>query len=271
MPELPEVETTCRGIAPTLTGATVQGVIVRQPQLRWPVPPQLAANLAGRCVRSVSRRAKYLLLDFDHGTLIMHLGMSGSLRFVAPSLAPEKHDHVDIVLADTVLRYRDPRRFGAILWQQGPALAHPLLAELGPEPLGDDFGGEALYAAIRRRSSAIKQVIMDNHVVVGVGNIYANESLFHAGIHPARAANALTLPECRRLAGEIKAVLARAIVAGGSTLRDFVDAVGKPGYFQQNYMVYGRRDLPCHACGSLIRELRQGQRSSCFCPHCQPC
>ncbi|MDC7696813.1 bifunctional DNA-formamidopyrimidine glycosylase/DNA-(apurinic or apyrimidinic site) lyase [Vogesella indigofera] len=271
MPELPEVETTCRGIAPLLLHATIRGVTVREARLRWPVPPDLAANLAGRRVLGISRRAKYLLVDFEHGTLILHLGMSGSLRFVAPGTPPEKHDHVDIDLGQTVLRYRDPRRFGAILWQQGPIEAHPLLTQLGPEPLSYAFDGAVLQQAIQRRGSAIKLAIMDNHVVVGVGNIYANEALFHAGIHPARAANGLSGEECARLAAEIKTVLARAIDAGGSTLRDFVDARGKPGYFQQSYMVYGRRDLPCHVCGSLIRELRQGQRSSCFCPHCQPC
>lgn len=270
MPELPEVETTRRGVAPQLEGATVQHVIVREARLRWPIPPELAANLAGRRVRSVSRRAKYLLLDFEHGTLIVHLGMSGSLRFVAPGTPPEKHDHVDIVLGQTVLRYRDPRRFGAMLWQQGPAEAHPLLASLGPEPLSDAFDGGVLFAASRRKGSAIKLMIMDNHVVVGVGNIYANESLFYAGLHPARAANSLSREECDRLATEIKAVLARAIDAGGSTLRDFMDAKGKPGYFQQSYKVYGRRELPCHDCGTLIMEIRQGQRSTCFCPHCQP-
>lgn len=270
MPELPEVETTRRGVAPLLDGATIRQLIVRQPALRWPVPPDLAANLAGRTVRRVYRRAKYLLADFDHGTLIIHLGMSGSLRFVPPGTPPDKHDHIDIDLGETVLRYRDPRRFGAMLWQQGPAEAHPLLASLGPEPLSEAFDGGALFEAIRRRGSAIKLVIMDNHVVVGVGNIYANESLFYAGLHPARAANSLRREECDRLAAEIKAVLTRAIEAGGSSLRDFIDAKGKPGYFQQSYKVYGRRDLPCHDCGALIREIRQGQRSTCFCPHCQP-
>lgn len=271
MPELPEVETTCRGIAPQLNGATIHGVTVREARLRWPIPPDLAANLIGRTVRQVSRRAKYLLVDFDHGTLILHLGMSGSLRLVSPDTAPEKHDHVDIHLGHIVLRYRDPRRFGAILWQQGPVDAHPLLARMGPEPLSADFDGHILHQAISRRGSAIKLAIMDNHVVVGVGNIYANESLFYAGIHPARAANSLSLSECTTLAAEIKTILARAIEAGGSTLRDFMDAKGKPGYFQQSYMVYGRREQPCLRCGSPIREIRQGQRSSCFCPHCQPC
>lgn len=270
MPELPEVETTRRGVAPQLEGATIREVIVREGRLRWPIPPELPALLADRRVRSVSRRAKYLLVDFEHGTLIVHLGMSGSLRFVAPGTMPEKHDHVDIVLGQTVLRYRDPRRFGAMLWQQGPAEAHPLLASLGPEPLSAAFDGNVLYQASRRKGSAIKLLIMDNHVVVGVGNIYANESLFYGGIHPARAANSLSREECDRLAAEIKAVLARAIEAGGSTLRDFIDAKGKPGYFQQSYKVYGRRELPCHDCGTLICEIRQGQRSTCFCPHCQP-
>ena len=270
MPELPEVETTRRGVSPQLEGATVRGVLLRQPSLRWPVPPELPSLLAGRTVRSVSRRAKYLLVDFDHGTLIVHLGMSGSLRFVPPGTLPDKHDHIDIELGETVLRYRDPRRFGAMLWQQGPAEAHPLLANLGPEPLSDAFDGSVLFEATRRRGSAIKLSIMDNHVVVGVGNIYANESLFYAGIHPARESRQLGRADCDRLATEIKRVLARAIEAGGSSLRDFTDAKGKPGYFQQSYKVYGRAGLSCHDCGALIAELRQGQRSSCFCPHCQP-
>lgn len=270
MPELPEVETTRRGLAPTLENATIASVTVRQPRLRWEVPPDLAANLVGRSVRAVRRRAKYLLVDFDHGSLLIHLGMSGSLRFVAPDTPAEKHDHADFVLGEHILRYRDPRRFGAILWQPGVAELHPLLQKLGPEPLEDGFDGDTLYQASRSKQSAIKLMIMDNHVVVGVGNIYANESLFYAGIHPARAAASLNREECQRLAAEIRAVLTRAIAAGGSTLRDFMDAKGKPGYFQQSYKVYGRVGETCHDCGSLIEEIRQGQRSTCYCPHCQP-
>lgn len=272
MPELPEVETTRRGVAPYLEGATLRGAVVRQGRLRWPVPPELDALVAGQRVTRVWRRAKYLLIECAHGALIVHLGMSGSLRLVGDDTPPERHDHVDLLLdGGRRLRLRDPRRFGALLWQPGPAEAHPLLAALGPEPLSDAFDGEALYAATRRRGSAIKLVIMDNHVVVGVGNIYANEALFLAGIHPARAANALTRDDCLRLAAAIRDVLARAIVAGGSTLRDFVDSAGKPGYFQQSYKVYGRAGERCDDCGDLIAQLRQGQRSSFYCPHCQPC
>nr|WP_199068152.1 bifunctional DNA-formamidopyrimidine glycosylase/DNA-(apurinic or apyrimidinic site) lyase [Chromobacterium sp. ASV5] len=271
MPELPEVETTRRGIAPHLAQATITGVAVRQPSLRWPVPPDLAAQLQGQTVRRVARRAKYLLLEFDHGTLLIHLGMSGSLRYLAADTPPGKHDHLDLLLGGHLLRYRDPRRFGAVLWHVGPIERHPLLCKLGPEPLGEGFSGETLYAAGRSRGSAVKLLLMDNHVVVGVGNIYANESLFYAGIAPTRAANSLSRAECERLAETIRQVLDRAIAAGGSTLRDFTDSEGKPGYFQQSYMVYDRQEEPCRQCGSPIRHIRQGQRSSYYCPLCQPC
>lgn len=271
MPELPEVETTRRGVEPHLAGATITGVVVREARLRWPVPPALASTLIGLPVLAVRRRAKYLLLEFASGTLLVHLGMSGSLRLVAADTPPQKHDHIDLILdGHTALRYRDPRRFGAMLWHVGPVEFHPLLAELGPEPLGDQFDGDTLYRASRGRTTSIKQLLMDNHVVVGVGNIYANESLFQAGIRPGRAARRLTHADCDRLAAAIKNILARAIEAGGSTLRDFVGASGKPGYFQQTYAVYGRAEEPCHSCGSLIRQIRQGQRSSYYCPHCQP-
>ncbi|RXZ44789.1 bifunctional DNA-formamidopyrimidine glycosylase/DNA-(apurinic or apyrimidinic site) lyase [Crenobacter cavernae] len=276
MPELPEVETTKRGVSPTLTRARVDAVTVRCAALRWPVPPELAATLEGATVLSVTRRAKYLLIGFAHGTLIVHLGMSGSLRFVPPDTPPEKHDHVDLVLSPegampTVLRYRDPRRFGAWLWHAGAPEHHPLLARLGPEPLSDAFGGEHLYRVTRNKSVAIKQALMDNALVVGVGNIYANEALFHAGIRPTRPAKRLTRGDCARLAETIKAVLARAIEAGGSSLRDFVGAGGEPGYFQQTYYVYGRAGEACRHCGATIVAIRQGQRSSYYCPHCQPC
>ncbi|KZE33436.1 DNA-(apurinic or apyrimidinic site) lyase [Crenobacter luteus] len=275
MPELPEVETTKRGVAPTLIGARVDAVTVRCAALRWPVP-DLSAALAGATVATVTRRAKYLLIGFAHGTLIVHLGMSGSLRFVPPGTPPDKHDHVDVLLAPpnaapTLLRYRDPRRFGAWLWHPGAPEHHPLLARLGPEPLSDAFDGDHLYRVTRDKRVAIKQALMDNALVVGVGNIYANEALFHAGIHPARPAGRLTREDCQRLAETVKAVLARAIEAGGSTLRDFVDARGQPGYFQQSYYVYGRAGEACRRCGAPIAELRQGQRSSCYCPQCQPC
>jgi len=272
MPELPEVETTRRGVTPGLVGTTIERVTVRNPRLRWPLPPDLPERLAGQRVLGVTRRAKYLLVEFADGTLIVHLGMSGSLRFVPLGTPPEKHDHVDWQLSSgQLLRYRDPRRFGAVLWHIGPIELHPLLASLGPEPLSDAFDGEHLFRSVQGRTIAIKQAIMDNHLVVGVGNIYANEALFHAGIHPARAAGRLSRDECARLADTIKLVLARAIEAGGSTLRDFVGAGGEPGYFQQTYYVYARDDEPCRHCGTPIRQLRQGQRSSYYCPLCQPC
>ncbi|NDV13263.1 bifunctional DNA-formamidopyrimidine glycosylase/DNA-(apurinic or apyrimidinic site) lyase [Crenobacter caeni] len=272
MPELPEVETTRRGVEALLTGATVRDVVVRNGALRWPVPPDLPAILTGQRIERVARRAKYLLIECAQGTLIIHLGMSGSLRFVDTGTPPEKHDHVDIVLdGGHTLRYRDPRRFGAVLWQYGDARTHPLLSRLGPEPLSGAFDGDVLYTATRKRSGAIKVALMDNALVVGVGNIYANEALFIAGVHPARAACELDRDTCHRLAEAVRDVLTRAIAAGGSTLRDFVDAVGKPGYFQQQYFVYGRTGLPCHRCGTPIRALRLAQRTAFFCPHCQPC
>ncbi|WP_028536084.1 bifunctional DNA-formamidopyrimidine glycosylase/DNA-(apurinic or apyrimidinic site) lyase [Paludibacterium yongneupense] len=271
MPELPEVETTRRGVAPHLLGQPILDIIVREARLRWPVLPDLASRLRGTTIVAVERRAKYLLLDVELGTLIIHLGMSGSLRFVAPATPVQKHEHVDLVLPQRLLRYRDPRRFGAILWHPGPAATHPLLLALGPEPLSADFDGAHLFHGTRRRGSAIKLAIMDNHLVVGVGNIYANEALFLAGIGPLRPAQSLSHAECDRLAASIVQVLGDAIAAGGSTLRDFVSASGQPGYFQQSYRVYARGDRPCHACGELIRHIRQGQRSSYYCPHCQPC
>ncbi|MDF0605285.1 bifunctional DNA-formamidopyrimidine glycosylase/DNA-(apurinic or apyrimidinic site) lyase [Neisseriaceae bacterium TC5R-5] len=271
MPELPEVEITCRGIAPYLQDAVVTGVVVREGRLRWPVLASLSTTLAGLTIRKVARRAKYLLFSTDAGTLMIHLGMSGSLRFLQVELEPEKHDHIDIVFGSNILRYRDPRRFGAVLWHVGPVEFHPLLASLGPEPLSDEFGGEVLYQASRKRASAVKLMLMDNHVVVGVGNIYANEALFHAGICPTRAANQIQRHEYELLAVKVRQVLLSAIEAGGSTLRDFVDSRGKPGYFQQSYKVYGRQDQPCRECGTPIRHLRQGQRSTFYCPLCQSC
>ncbi|UTH76533.1 bifunctional DNA-formamidopyrimidine glycosylase/DNA-(apurinic or apyrimidinic site) lyase [Chromobacterium sp. IIBBL 290-4] len=271
MPELPEVETTRRGVEPHLQNRRLLGAVVRHAGLRWPVPPNLSALLDGETVSAVRRRAKYLLLECQRGTLLVHLGMSGSLRLMPADAPAQKHDHVDLLLDDgQVLRYRDPRRFGAILWHAGPIELHPLISSLGPEPLSDAFDGKALHEALRRKGIAIKLAIMDNHIVVGVGNIYANESLFHAGIAPTRPANALSRADCDRLAQEIKTVLRRAIEAGGSTLRDFVASDGKPGYFQQTYMVYDRQEEPCRQCGTPIRQIRQGQRSTYFCPLCQP-
>lgn len=269
MPELPEVETTRRGIAPQLVGQRVSRVLVREPRLRWPIPEDLDVRLSGQRIEAVERRAKYLLIKAEVGTLIAHLGMSGSLRLVPADLAVGKHEHVDIVLdSGMALRYTDPRRFGALLWSDDP-LSHVLLASLGPEPLSDAFDGERLYRMSRGRSMAIKPFIMDNAVVVGVGNIYASEALFAAGIDPRRAAGAVSRARYLKLAVEIKRILAYAIERGGTTLRDFVGGDGKPGYFQQELFVYGRGGDFCKACGSTLREIRLGQRASVYCGRCQ--
>jgi len=270
MPELPEVETTLRGLAPHLVGATIKDVVIRNGSLRWPIPKNLPRLLRGRTILSLQRRAKYLLADCGNGTLILHLGMSGSLRILPANTPAEKHDHFDLMLGNgKLMRLRDPRRFGAVLWHSGDVHTHPLLAKLGPEPLEQDFDARHLYAATRKKTAAIKLVIMDNHIVVGVGNIYANEALFRAGIKPQFAAGKLSLPRCDRLVKEIRATLTEAIKQGGSTLRDFVGSNGQPGYFQQNYWVYGRAGEPCRRCGGLIRQIKQGQRSSFYCRSCQ--
>jgi formamidopyrimidine-DNA glycosylase len=245
MPELPEVEITRRGIEPTIAGQAVTSVVVRNPNLRWPVPRRLAETLSGRTVRQVLRRAKYILVDFGNGWLILHLGMSGSLRVVPANKLAETHDHVDLVFGRHAVRLRDPRRFGAVLWTSGDVLAHPLLAALGVEPLSTDFDGDVLYRASRGRRVSVKQFIMDHHVVVGVGNIYANESLFRAGINPRLAAGRITKARYARLVEEIKATLTAALAAGGSSLRDFVHSDGASGYFQQQYYVYDRTGEPC--------------------------
>jgi formamidopyrimidine-DNA glycosylase len=269
MPELPEVETVRRGLAPILTGQYLHGALVRNPRLRWPVPDDLSAKVTGRRIEQITRRAKYLIVTLDLGHLILHLGMSGSLRLVASGIPPEKHDHVDFILADgQVLRYRDPRRFGAILWSEAPT-EHALIAPLGIEPLSPEFDGDWLYQASRNIRSPIKSWLMDAHVVVGIGNIYANESLFHAGIHPLRQAGRLSRPHCRRLADAIRDTLERAIEAGGSSLRDFVNGHGQPGYFQQTYSVYGRAGETCRKCNEPIRLTRIGNRASFFCSRCQ--
>jgi formamidopyrimidine-DNA glycosylase len=270
MPELPEVEVTLRGLSPWLTGQRVENVIIRNPALRWPIPNNLPALLCGQTIRSLRRRAKYLLLAFDGGTLILHLGMSGSLRILPLGTAAEKHDHFDLVLASgKLMRLRDPRRFGAVLWHAGEASRHPLLASLGPEPLEADFDAAHLFRATRNKTAALKLVIMDSRVVVGVGNIYANEALFRAGIRPQLAAGKLSKLRATRLVEAIRETLRNAIRSGGSSLRDFVGSDGNPGYFQQHYWVYSRRGEPCRACGAAIRQIRQGQRSSFYCPVCQ--
>jgi len=270
MPELPEVETTLRGIEPHVSGQRVTRVIVRNPGLRWPVPPALGEELPGRLIERLERRAKYLLLHAGDGCLVIHLGMSGSLRIVQDSTPINRHDHADVVLASgQILRYCDPRRFGCLLWLTEDPAAHPLLAALGPEPLGDGFDGERLYQQSRGRKAPVKTFIMDNHVVVGVGNIYANEALFMAGIRPGRPAGVISRARYQLLAGCIKEVLAQAIAVGGTTLRDFVGGDGKPGYFQQSLLVYGRGGEPCRRCSTALKEIRLGQRSTVYCPVCQ--
>jgi formamidopyrimidine-DNA glycosylase len=268
MPELPEVEVTRRGIAAQLAGRVISGVAVREPRLRWPVPKEVHA-LAGRRVAAVRRRGKYLLLDCGDGHLIVHLGMSGSLRVLAAGTPAQKHDHFDLVLGDRMLRLRDPRRFGAVLWTTAAIESHPLLVHLGVEPLSRALHPARLHRLTRAHRAAIKQFLMDGRRIVGVGNIYANESLFRARINPRRPANRLSLAQCEKLAVEIKRTLQAAIRAGGSSLRDFVGADGNAGYFQQRYWVYDRAEQKCRRCGTLIRKITQGQRSTYFCPCCQ--
>lgn len=270
MPELPEVETTRRGIEPHLRGNTITRLVVRQPRLRWPIPADLGAALTGSAIERVERRAKYLLVPFAHGTLIMHLGMSGSLRLVPIGQPAEKHDHVDIELSSgQLLRYTDPRRFGAILWQASGEPGHPLLENLGPEPLTDAFDGDYLFQRSRRRNVPVKSFLMDGHVVVGVGNIYANEALFSAGIRPDRSAGKISRERYVRLVDEVKRVLARSIKQGGTTLRNFVGGDGKPGYFRQQLLVYGRGGEACRQCEAILVEVRLGQRSTVYCRRCQ--
>ncbi len=268
MPELPEVETTRRGLTPHLEGATVTGIVIRNARLRWPIPQHMP--LHGQTIISLKRRAKYLLLEFNHGTLILHLGMSGSLRILPCDTTAERHDHFDLLLDNgKLMRLRDPRRFGAVLWHESDINAHPLLNRLGPEPLDDAFDAHHLYQSSRRRIVAIKQFIMNNHVVVGVGNIYASEALFAAGINPQLACGKLSLTRCEKLVESIRATLAAAIQAGGSTLRDFVNISGNPGYFQQQHSVYGRAGEACRVCHTQIKQIKQGQRSTFYCEHCQ--
>ena len=283
MPELPEVETTRRGIAPHAIGRTVAAVDVHDGRLRWPVPPTLPATLTGLTLTRLDRRSKYLLFrcersgqdqSSDHaGTLLVHLGMTGSLRWYSDAAAapPRRaHDHVDIRFENgAVLRYHDPRRFGAILWVVDPVGRHPLLAALGPEPFATEFNAEALHAALRSRTTAIKLALMDNHVVVGVGNIYANEALFHAGIRPTRAANRVSRRRLGLLVDAVRSTLSAAIAKGGSTLRDYVDSRGEPGYFQLDYYAYGRAGLPCRHCATTLKPIRQGGRATTYCPRCQ--
>ncbi len=274
MPELPEVEITRRGIAPSLVGRAVTDVIARTPKLRYPLPKNLLTLLFGQTLAGIARRGKYLLLDFGNGTLLLHLGMSGSLRLLPndATMAPaQKHDHFDLIFGKTLLRLRDPRRFGAVLWLpfDSDMARHPLLAPLGIEPLGEEFTPHWLHAATRGRQVAIKPLLMDGHLVVGIGNIYASESLFRAGIDPRTPAGRIGPQRYARLVPEIRTTLEAAIAAGGSSLRDFIHSDGSSGYFQQQYFVYGRTGAPCRICGRPIQTLRQGQRATFFCARCQ--
>lgn len=270
MPELPEVETTCRGIAPHTVGRRICQVIVREARLRHLVPRELPRVATGQVIHGVTRRAKYLLLDCATGHILIHLGMSGNLRVLPATTAVGKHDHLDIVLdSDQCLRFTDPRRFGAVLWLEGDPYQHALLRDLGPEPLSDAFTAQALVARAQGRKVAVKQFLMDSHVVVGVGNIYASESLFRAGVHPTRAAGNVSPARYARVVASVQYVLHAAIAQGGTTLRDFVGGDGQPGYFSQQLCVYGRAGEPCRTCGAAIKQLRQGQRSTYYCPRCQ--
>jgi len=269
MPELPEVETSRRGIAPWVENQEVSEVVVRERRLRWPVPTDIDRQLPGQQIRAVRRRAKYLLFDTAIGSAMLHLGMSGSVRIIDAEEPAAKHDHVDIRFSSgKALRFRDPRRFGCLLWTTNPA-EHDLLRDLGPEPLSDAFDGDYLWSRSRGRRVTIKQFIMNANVVVGVGNIYASESLFLAGIHPKRAAGRISPARMSKLAETIKSILARAIEAGGTTLRDFYGGDGEPGYFAQQLDAYGREGLPCSTCKTPIRAVVLGQRSTFYCPRCQ--
>lgn len=270
MPELPEVETTRLGIAPHISGKKVQQLIVRERQLRWPVPRGLAQKLQQQELFSVQRRAKYLLFYFEPGCVIWHLGMSGSMRILKQPDAPEKHDHVDLIMNDnTCLRFRDPRRFGSIHYTSKPISEHKLLRHLGPEPLSTDLTADYLYALSRGRKQAVKTFIMDSKVVVGVGNIYASEALFESGIHPKRPAGMISLQRYQQLTMAIQSVLDKALKKGGTTLRDFVGSSGEPGYFRHELNVYDREGEKCKACKNQIKLIRLGQRSTYYCSNCQ--
>ena len=269
MPELPEVETTKRGIAPYLEGRTIERVILRRKDLRWPIPRAIRTRLPGQRITAVERRAKYLLLHTQAGSALLHLGMSGSLRVLDATTPPRAHDHYDLVLdSGQALRFNDPRRFGCLLWQASGEI-HSLLSALGPEPLSVDFDGDRLWALSRGRSAPVKTFVMDQSIVVGVGNIYASEALFAAGIHPKRAAGSVSRARYEKLAHEIRRILLHAITRGGTTLRDFLAPDGAPGYFEQELFVYGRGDEPCKICGTPIRNAVLGQRMTYWCPHCQ--
>lgn len=270
MPELPEVETTLRGISTHVLNARFTRITIRNPRLRWPVPETLLTELPQQTITAITRRAKYLLFSTTKGTLILHLGMSGNLRIMTAETAYKKHDHVEFCFANGLaLRLNDPRRFGAVLWTTDPIEEHPLLKSLGCEPLSEQFTTELLFALSRKKTVAIKQFIMNSKIVVGIGNIYANEALFASGIHPTRSAGRISKKRYEKLCLAIKDILERAIVQGGTTLQDFVDSSGKPGYFKQELAVYGRKGKPCLCCQKKLHEIRQGNRSTVYCTHCQ--
>lgn len=269
MPELPEVETTRRGIEPLVAGRVIVDLVVREPRLRWPVSPDLPDMIRGQRIEAVQRRGKYLLLPIQQGALILHLGMSGSLRMVAPTEVPARSDHIDLVFDGPLcLRLRDPRRFGCLLWSGEPH-SHPLLRQLGPEPLEGTGQGQHLYRASRGRRRPIRDFLLDGRIIAGIGNIYANEALFRAGIDPRRAAGRISADRYERLAVALRETLTEALAAGGTTLRDFSGGDGRPGYFQQSLQVYGRRDGHCLRCNAAVKSLRLGTRSVFFCPKCQ--
>lgn len=269
MPELPEVETTRAGLAPHVLGRRITGVVLRRPDLRWPIPAEVGALLPGQRIDAIRRRAKYLLLDTDAGSALLHLGMSGSLRVLSPEVPVRAHDHVDFTLdSGQVLRFNDPRRFGCLLWQPAGD-THALLRDLGPEPLDDAFDGDHLFLASRGRRAPVKTFLMDQRIVVGVGNIYAAEALFAAGISPLREAGRISRERYVRLAAEVKRILAHAIGRGGTTLRDFISPDGAPGYFEQELAAYGRGGQPCPACDTPLRQAQVGQRTTVWCPRCQ--
>ncbi len=272
MPELPEVEVTRLGIHPHLIAQCVKGLTMRRDGLRWPFPTDLVAKIVGKQVQATSRRGKYLLIWFNNGTLIIHLGMSGRIRLLPLNTPAQTHDHVDLLLEHQLLRFTDPRRFGALLWHDdadGPIEKNSLFQHLGVEPLTELFDGSLLFQRVRHRTLAVKQMLLAGDVVVGVGNIYASESLFLAGIHPLTPANKVTLKRYNTLARSIKKILTAAIAKGGSSLRDFSGIDGQTGHFQQEHLVYGRAQLPCKKCGELVQQIKQGQRSTFFCAHCQ--
>ena len=270
MPELPEVETTVRGISPVVTGERITNLVVREHRLRWPIPKLLSGHILGEPVLGVHRRAKYILVEFEHGHMLMHLGMSGSLRFAANGEPLKRHDHVEFEIGgERLLRFHDPRRFGCVMWIDGDPAEHRLLKDLGPEPLTDDFNAKHLFKQSRKRKVAVKNFIMDSHVVVGVGNIYASEALFRAKIRPGTRAGRIYTPGYERLVAGIQETMKAALDAGGTTLRDYVNGTGSPGYFSQELLVYEREGEACRTCSTPIRRMVMGQRSTYYCPSCQ--